>query len=243
MSTRGSRGGGMRTVCILGLSLIGAWGISSCQQAAEQGEPRATPRPRFSYLDSASRSAVLAYVAETLHFDSTRGAADEQRLVTDTLCDSTRALEADLARDRARMELAARKQLSNPMLVMGCTVGPRVRIDPEIGAYRIGRAGVREGRIIARMVNLEAIAYPKLNLEPHGTTYWWVDSAGRGGYRSVYVPANATVPLKQDTFVFHREPPDVRWRQAIARFVVVDKDDQVWTACDPYYCCNTTAIH
>jgi hypothetical protein len=178
---------------------------------------------------------VLAY-AQSLEFDATLGAADEQRLVTDPLCDSTKALRASQARAE-RLGAAARKVLpdSTLQLLMGCTVGPRVRIEPEIGAYRIGEAGIREGRIIARMVNLEPIAYPKLNLQPSGTTYWWVD-----GYRSVYVPADSTVATVLDTLVLHPEGANVRWRQAIARFLVVDNDDKTWTACDSLYCCNTS---
>lgn len=244
MCTRWLRGRRFGTGCILGLWLVGAWAVSSCQGAEVPGEPRATPKPGFDHFDSASRSAVLAYVADSLHFDSTPGASDEQRLLTDTLCDSSRALSASHAREQAPSSAAATRRLSDSTLLFlsGCTVGPRVRIDPEIGAYRIGKAGIREGRIIARMVNLDPIAYPKLNLQARGTTYWWVDSAGPGGYRSVYVPADTTVATMGAALNVHDEGPNVRWRQALARFLVVDKDDEVWTACDPNYCCNTTAL-
>lgn len=232
---RRQRGWGWSKVCILGLLCIGAWAANGCGQPAVQGGPRATPKPGFASFDSASRSQLLAY-AESLQFDNTLGAADEQRLVTDPLCDSTKALKASQARTE-HIGAVARKVLpeSTLQLLMGCTVGPRVRVEPEIGAYRIGEAGIREGRIIARMVNLEAIAYPKLNLQPHGTTYWWVD-----GYRSVYVPADTMVATVRDTLVLHREPEYVRWRQAIARFLVVDNDDKTWTACDSLYCCNSS---
>jgi hypothetical protein len=46
--------------------------------------------------------------------------------------------------------------------------------------------------------------------------------------------------MVRDTLVYHKEPEYVRWRQAIARFLVVDKDDKTWTACDSLYCCNTS---
>jgi hypothetical protein len=222
-------------VCLLGLFCLGVWAASGCQQTAVQGVPRATPPPGFS-IDTVSPSVVLAY-AQRLEFDSTPGAADEQRLVTDPQCDSTKALKASQAR-AAHIGAAVRKVLSDStlQLLMGCTVGPRVRIDPEIGAYRIGEAGVQEGRIIARMVNLEPIAYPKLNLQPRGTTYWWVDRKTR----SYYVSADTTIAMVRDTLVYHKEPEYVRWRQAIARFLVVDKDDKTWTACDSLYCCNTS---
>lgn len=215
-----------------------AWAAMSCQQAAQERGPRPTPAPPFGRFEEGSPSARVAYAA-SLRFDSVRGAADEQRLVTDTTCDSPRALRATEARERARvMGIAKAARLADSTLLTACTVGPRVRVEPESGAYLIGPAGLRTGRIIARLVNLDSIPYPKLNLQPLGTTYWWVDSAGPGGYRSAYVPADTTAPVKWDTLVYHLEK-DVRWRQALARFEVVEQDDKLWTACDSLGCCRS----
>jgi hypothetical protein len=134
--------------------------------------------------------------------------------------------------------LAKAVRQADSTLLTACTVGPRVRVEPESGAYLVGQAGLRAGRIIARLVNLDSIPYPKLNLQPLGTTYWWVDSAGPGGYRSAYVPADTTIPITWDTLVFHTEE-HARWWQSVARFAVVEKDDKLWTACDSLGCCRS----
>lgn len=232
-------------VCALSLCLVSSWACSPKPPAAptqDATEPRPTPAPPFPSFDSASRSEVLAY-ARSLIFDTTYGAADEQRLVTDPLCDSTRALRSNEARSKVPGLGGIRKavdKLPHPNLLMGCTVGPRVRVEPEIGAYRIGRSVVAKGRIIARVVNLDSIPYPKLALQPFGTTYWWVDSAGAGGYRSIYVPTDSTTLTLQDTLFYHPEPSQ-RWRQSLARFLVVERDDKLWTACDSLGCCRSAA--
>ena len=189
-------------IAVLGLAL--GWCL-----ACAKGY-RATPGQTFGgKVDSASRSAVLAY-ATSLEWDSTPGASDEQRLLTDSVC-----------------------------YAAPCTVGPLVRIDPEFGAYRVRRAGIRAGRFIARLVNLDSIAYPKLNLLPHGTTYWWVDSTDTG-LRSVFVSSDTSVALDTALLIVHDYPNNYRWRQAIAKFVWVPTDEQLWTACDTKYCCKTS---
>jgi hypothetical protein len=243
MNSRSSRREAWGAACVVSICLAASWACSPEQSRAapqDSAEPRPTPAPPFSSFDGASRSEVLAY-ARSLTFDTTYGAADEQRLVTDPLCDSTRAVQAHDARSRVPGLGGIRKavgKLPHPSLLMACSVGPRVRVEPEIGAYRIGRAVVATGRIIARVMNVDSIPYPKLNLQSFGTTYWWVDSAGAGGYRSIYVPADSTKPTLQDTLRYHREP-DQRWRQSLARFLVVERDDKLWTACDSQGCCRS----
>jgi hypothetical protein len=66
-----------------------------------------------------------------------------------------------------------------------CSYGPMAKIEPVIGAQKYSTEALREGRFIARIVvdTSERKSYKKYNLEPGGTTYWWVktNAAGTGG--------------------------------------------------------------
>jgi len=213
---------------------------------------RPTPAPTFGGLvDTASRTVVLAY-AESLQFDTVTGASDMQR-VTLSAANASLLVQAgegreDLAAvDRLRQQSltqdpahATRPQREAP--VSGNQqLGPRVRIDPEIGAFKVGRSGIKGGRIIARLVNLDSATtpYPKLNLHARGTTYWWVDSAGPG-YRSLFISSDTSDVIVPDTLIMHLSP--TKWRQGLARLLWVPNDEELWTACDPWYCCKTTPL-
>jgi hypothetical protein len=66
-----------------------------------------------------------------------------------------------------------------------CRYGPIAKIEPLIGAQKYSLKDLQEGRFIARISidSSQKEAYPKYNLRPGATTYWWVktDAAGTGG--------------------------------------------------------------
>jgi len=233
--------------------------------------PRPTPPPGFSgSVDTANRATVLAY-AESLHYDTVTGPSDMQRLLITAAMfapEGTQAMTQDSVPGRTRVtpgvpypgvgepdqrpgHLSAeawRRVLAVAACSPApCTVGPLVRIDPEIGSYKVGRAAIKGGRIIARIVNLDSTSmdYPKLNLHTRGTTYWWVDSAGPGGYRSVLISSDTGDTLVKRVLNIHPYPDSGsgyshKWRQALSRFLWVPDDEELWTACDTKYCCKTS---
>jgi hypothetical protein len=242
MSARGQGHirGRLRACVVLGFAPVL---ILGCEHG-----PRATPPPGFAGLvDTVSRTAVLAY-AESLMYDTVTGASDMQRLLitgamfapegaqelqkgdaTDRTRVTSRAQSPEAARSYQRPGRMTAEAWRRVLEVAGCspapcTVGPLVRIDPEIGSYRVNRAGIKGGRILARLVNLDSATmdYPKLNLHARGTTYWWVDSAGPGGYRSLFISSDTTDTLvRGDTLNIHPYPDSGlayshKWRQALA---------------------------
>jgi hypothetical protein len=255
---------GLLQVCVvLGLAPVL---IVGCEHG-----PRATPPPGFvGLVDTANRTAVLAY-AESLMYDTVTGASDMQRLLitaamfapqgadepkksaTGRAGGTPRVQSPEVAGSYQRPVRLTAEAWRRALEVAGCTpapctVGPLVRIDPEIGSYKVNRAGIKGGRILARIVNLDSATmdYPKLNLHSRGTTYWWVDSAGPGGYRSLFISSDTSDTLvRGDTLNIHPYPDSGlaythKWRQAVARFLWVPDDDQLWSACDTKYCCKST---
>ena len=97
------------------------------------------------------------------------------------------------------------------------------------------------GRLLARVINVDTIPYPKLNLGAQDTVYWWVDGVG-GRLRSVLISSRPDADLLLMGFnrVAHPEQrKGFRWRQAQARFGWRDTDEMLWVACDWAECCQT----
>jgi hypothetical protein len=95
----------------------------------------------------------------------------------------------------------------------------RARIEPERRSFRLTAQQAAQGRIIARIRSDDTI--PSLGLGPWWT-WWWVDSIGTGGWRSVFIPENGKPPyhVAPDPLVVEHHP-DYRYKQALARFHVV----------------------
>src|SRR6476620_7755796 len=138
---------------------MGLLGVLACggkneNQVSDQLSPdsssdttRGTPGPKFTTpFDSVSRDSLLDYVDNNLQWDTREGAGDMQRLMIGECPDS-------------------------------CHYGPRVMIQPEKRSHqnRATSLSERPGRIIARIINLDALEYPKLNLGPLDTVYWAVE--------------------------------------------------------------------
>ncbi len=123
-----------------------------------------------------------------------------------------------------------------------CTYGPHVFLHPVRGAWRFDSTMLAEGRFLARLINMDADPYPKFNLAPHDTVYWWVDKKGPGNtWRNVYVSSSPRVAFTRDT-LFKRDPhvAAARWERTIARFLWQDRDEALWVACDMTGCCRSS---
>ena len=121
-----------------------------------------------------------------------------------------------------------------------CIYGPHVLLLPERGAATLQTTMLAEGRVVARLINSDAEAYPKFNLAPHDTVYWWVDRRGTGDtWRSVYVSSDPARRLQPDTLVvtsYH----GYAWQRTLARFLWRDTDEALWVACDMTGCCRSS---
>jgi len=121
-----------------------------------------------------------------------------------------------------------------------CIYGPHVLLLPERGAATLQTPMLAEGRVVARLINSDAEAYPKFNLAPHDTVYWWVDRRGTGDtWRSVYVSSDPARRLQPDTLVvtsYH----GYAWQRTLARFLWRDTDEALWVACDMTGCCRSS---
>ena len=154
--------------------------------------------------------------------------------------------EAILAYSRAQQYVPVSGDSQRLMLgtFPNARYGPLAHIDPVAGGFKQDSASLRSGRLLARVINVDTMAYPKLNLGPQDTVYWWVDGS-RGQLRSILVSSRADArPL---VLGFRREQhPEYgkgfKWRQAEARFLWRDSDEMLWVACEVWDCCRTDAI-
>ncbi len=73
--------------------------------------------------------------------------------------------------------------------------GPLVRIEPMRHAAAASRAELANGLVVARFINEDSLAFPRLALGARDTAYWWVDSVGLGRWRSVYLSARASIGM------------------------------------------------
>lgn len=123
----------------------------------------------------------------------------------------------------------------------GCAYGPHVRLHPVRGAWRFDSTMLAEGRFLARLINFDADPYPKFNLAPHDTVYWFVDRRGPGGtWRSVYVSSDQGMAPKTDSLYYRRHDTASPWGRTLARFVWQDTDEALWVACDMTGCCRSS---
>lgn len=123
-----------------------------------------------------------------------------------------------------------------------CRYGPLVRLEPEIGVVSLNKTQLAAGRVLARLINLDTMPYPKLGLGPKpDTAYWFVrDSAGlRSWYVSSILERGGGI-TGPDTFKLTAYPHGKRWTRTFARFVFREKDEGLWIPCIVFYCCQTT---
>jgi hypothetical protein len=90
-----------------------------------------------------------------------------------------------------------------------CSYGPLAKIEPVIGGHLYSDKELMEGRIVAKLwiPGSETKKYPKYNLNPGDSTYWWVqtDSSRQAG-SSVFLRRSGRVVVPSQPRPLHREP-------------------------------------
>lgn len=136
--------------------------------------------------------------------------------------------------------------------------GPRVRIEPEVGAVGLTRKELGEGRIVAVMVNYSNRAYPKLAIPPRGKAYFWMDSTATGKWRAIYIPDDPHRPLRtrvtatrivtvpggatdtlRDSVIVHVNTDSIF--RSRAKWLWSKADEGTWTSCTMNGCCYSNS--
>jgi len=143
-------------------------------------------------------------------FDTLPGVGDEQRLMLGTTCPGD------------------------------CRYGPRVKIQPHRAASYLTEADRDAGVVIARIINLDTLPYPKFNLSGRDTVYWLVGKR-HGDSVSVFVSsARGARPRGGNLEIdYHATGP---YRQALARWIWSDRDELAWGTCDGDRCCRSSGV-
>jgi len=121
-----------------------------------------------------------------------------------------------------------------------CRYGPRALIQPHKAAVYITERERASGVTIARIINLDDSAYGKFNLQAHDTVYWVV-SMRRGEPVSIfYSSVRGVAPVVSDLDI--ERHPNHPYRQALARWIWNDRDEEAWATCDGGACCRSTGV-
>jgi hypothetical protein len=111
-----------------------------------------------------------------------------------------------------------------------CRYGPLAKIEPVIGGQRYSDSELMEGRIVAKLwiPRSEREGYPKYNLTPGDSTYWWVktDANGQTGTSLFIALENGRVVRPSNPRPLHREP----YTQSGERGNVYEKVSKYWRA-------------
>jgi hypothetical protein len=129
-------------------------------------------------------------------------------------------------------------------LMMGnwprATYGPRAKIQPHRAASYLTSADRDTGAVIARIINLDTIPYPKFNLQARDTVYWWVGKR-HGEWVSVFISSRPQRrPWVSDLYI--EEHDNRPYYQPIARWIWNDRDELAWGTCDGGRCCRSAGI-
>jgi hypothetical protein len=118
-----------------------------------------------------------------------------------------------------------------------CSYGPRAKIQPHRAASYLTDADRETGAVIARIINLDTLAYAKFNLHGRDTVYWWVGKR-RGDLVSVFISsAPGARPWVSNLEIdYHRTMP---YLQPLARWIWDDRDEAAWGTCDGGRCCKS----
>jgi hypothetical protein len=118
-----------------------------------------------------------------------------------------------------------------------CRPGPRAAIQPQVETFRYRRTDIAGGRVIARIVNRDSLAYPALNLAPRDTAYWFVDSAA-SGWRSTFISSSKGSQPVSRPLTIERHPGQPH-TQALARWKLTAAGVPVpWQSCVDEGCCR-----
>jgi hypothetical protein len=118
-----------------------------------------------------------------------------------------------------------------------CRYGPRAKIQPHRAASYLTDADRETGAVIARIINLDTLAYAKFNLHGRDTVYWWVGKRN-GQPVSVFISSypRARPWVSNLEIEYHPSKP---YYQPIARWLWNDRDEEAWGTCDGGSCCKS----
>lgn len=171
-----------------------------------------SPKAPFESFDRAPIDSILRY-AESLKYDEDVGVTDRQAL-------------AVLKPDGKRCP-------------EGCTYGPVASIQPQVDAAFLSLEELKAGRVIARFVNEDTLAYEKLNLSAKSTTYYVVVNTGGPQWTGYFVSADpARGSLSRVPHPIYIDAPHDRYSRSTARWIWVAEDEQAWVSCNSH-CCKT----
>jgi hypothetical protein len=140
-------------------------------------------------------------------FDTLPGVGDDQRLMVGTNCPGD------------------------------CRYGPRAKIQPHRAASYLTQADRDSGVVIARIINLDTLAYAKFNLHGRDTVYWWVGRQ-RGQRVSVFISSYpGRRPWVSNLAI--DEHSSTSYTQPLARWLWNDRDEEAWGTCDGGRCCRS----
>lgn len=112
------------------------------------------------------------------------------------------------------------------------TYGPRVQVSPYQYAYAHEVADLNQPTLLARLVNFDALPYPKLNLAAFDTVYVWTEQMSSVLPREgrVLLVSTLTGQRVEARLSLHRGP-GFRASQAAARFLWDDADERTCILC------------
>ena len=205
------------------LSTIAVLLVAACRREGTPGpvsdtgtvsvQPKRTPAPQFSSFDRAPIDSILAYAA-SLSFDTDRGVSDSQPLAV--------------------------LKPGGATCPEGCTYGPIVTIQPEVGSAFLTDDDLKAGRVVGRFVNEDTIPYDKLNISAKSITYFVVVNTGAKEWTGYYVssdPARGSqsrIPYP----IYVDSPHRGRYTRSTARWIWQARDEGAWLTCGTR-CCST----
>jgi hypothetical protein len=170
--------------------------------------------------DSLSDTTQVRACVNSLSFDTVASVGDEQRLLVRVPLDSGAVCHGDPTH--------------------GCRHGPLAKIEPVIGADERSASAIDQGIIIARLFLRDSSeSYPKLNLAPGDTTYWWVRRLSADSATSKYLRISHGQVLETplDTIMIAHHPEE-EYMMSLARFIWDDGDEKTQGTCQPGSCCH-----
>lgn len=208
----------IRALSMLSLLLIAACrreGAPStpADSSAMSVQPRKTPAPSFSSFDQAPIDSILAYAA-SLTYDSDRGVSDSQPL--------------------------ALYKPGGVRCPEGCTYGPIVSIQPEVGSVFLTDDELKSGRVVGRFVNEDTLSYDKLNISAKSVTYYVVVNTGAKEWTGYFIssdPARGSQSRIPHP-VYVDSPHRGRYTRSTARWIWAEKDEGAWLTCG-VRCCSS----
>ena len=131
-----------------------------------------------------------------------------------------------------------------------CKYGPLAVIQPRYRITDSGSTTLDSGEVIARIINRSDTGYIyrvddkdtsyKFNLHARDTVYWWVGKRGKSLVSVFFSTRPGARPLVSDLTPHYH--PRGYWKQALARWIWDERDEQGWGTCDGGVCCQSSGI-